>query len=165
MSKISDRIAVITNIGLLFGLALVIYELRQNSVLMESDIYQQRTADLIAIESMIIESPELASALATVRLENEELNVCAIKDLTASEATVFRSWLRSHAYRFSNLLHQYTLGTLSESYLQSIAPYIRRFSEPWRQLQISQGNNLIKQYLAMGFELPAVAVVACAEHE
>jgi hypothetical protein len=165
MSGIGNRIAFLTNIGLLFGLALVVYELRQNSVLMESEIYQQRTADLIAVESMIIESPELASALAKVRLENEELNVCALKGLTVSENTVFRSWLRAHAHRFSNLLHQYALGTLSESYLQSIAPYITRFAEPWRHLQIRQGNDLIEQYLAMGFKLTSQADIACSESE
>ena len=48
MTQVKEWVSIATNIGLLLGITLVVFELRQNSIQMESAAYQDRTNALIS---------------------------------------------------------------------------------------------------------------------
>ena len=148
MTAVKDWISLVTNIGLLVGIILVIYELRQNSIQMESSAYQDRTADLIALDAMIMESDHLGSALSKIG------GGCEQEPLTAIERITYRAWLTSHAHRVNNLLHQYSLGVLDESYMRSIQQPMADFNHTWTHQGIWQGVRVVDEYENLGFAVP-----------
>ena len=151
MNKLNEWIALLTNVGLLLGIGLLVYELRQNSVLMQSEIYQQRTANLISVEAMIMESDALAEALAKGSLADNDPS-----DYSAKERLLIQSFLRSHAYRIDNILHQYELGTLTKEYLQTFECPFAIYGEHWARYNVPQGVRAMDRYRKAGFNIRPV---------
>ncbi len=140
-----DWVGIVTNIGLLLGIILVVYELRQNSIQMESSAYQQRTTDLITMDAMVMESEDLARALS--KLDGP----CELEPLSSTERVAYKHWLTSHAHRMNNLLHQYNLGVLHDDYMRFIQKPMEDFGDSWRTHEIWQGESVVSRYRELGF--------------
>ncbi len=151
MNKLNEWIALLTNVGLLLGIGLLVYELRQNSVLMQSEIYQQRTANLISVEAMIMESDALAEALAKGSLADNDPS-----DYSTKERLLIQSFLRSHAYRIDNILHQYELGTLTKEYLQTFECPFALYGEYGARHNVPQAVRAKDRYRKAGFNIRPV---------
>ena len=147
-AKLRDWVSILTNIGLLLGIILVVYELRQNSIQMESAAYQDRTTALIAQDTMITESEHLAQALSKL-----DGSGCEVTSLTPVERTTYHAWLRSHAHRMNNLLYQYSLGVLDDDYMRFIRRAMGSFNNYWTNHGIWQGTDVVREYNDLGFDV------------
>lgn len=151
MERVGNYVGIATNIGLLIGIGLVVYELRANAIFMQSAVYQERTRDLISIHAMVMESEELTRALAKM----DPVSGCETEPLSETEQVAYRTFLTAHANRLDNLMTQFELGLIDEVYLQRIKSSFDTLSG-WSRYQARAGQLAVERYQQLGFELTDV---------
>jgi hypothetical protein len=109
-------LTLIANIGVLFGLALVAFELRQNSDLMRIQINQARADAAMLSNEQLFNSPYLPSILWKIQQGGE---------LSGEERIRYVSWFRAMNRNQDNVLSQYIAGMLGEHTPRSIEDFAR----------------------------------------
>lgn len=151
VKRVGNYIGIATNIGLLIGIVLVVYELRANAIFMKSAVYQERTRDLLSIHAMVMESDELNRALTKIH----PVSGCETESLNKTEQVAYRIYLIAHANRLDNLMTQFELGLIDEAYLRRIKSSFDIVSKRGRH-QVRAGELALDRYQQLGFELPDV---------
>jgi hypothetical protein len=104
------------NVGVLLGLALVIYEIRQNSDLMQVQISQARADAAVVSNQQTFESAYIPMILVTIQQGGE---------LSEEDMVRYVNWFRSMNRNQENLLSQYQFGMLDENIPRSIEDFAR----------------------------------------
>ena len=115
-NKINKWLVLAANIGVLIGLALVIYEIRQNSDLMQVQISQARADAAMMSNQQTFESAYIPTILVTIRQGGE---------LSEEDMIRYVSWFRSQNRNQENVLSQYQFGMLDENIPRSIEDFAR----------------------------------------
>ena len=100
------------NLGVLFGIILLIAELNQNSVLMRAQIFNDRADQGIDLFMSVSESPELSDIVGVEYGFGTPELAAAFSILTRTEKIQYRWFVRADRYRIENLLYQQALGIL-----------------------------------------------------
>lgn len=121
------------NIGVLLGLALVIYEIRQNSDLMRIQISQARADAAMVSNQQTFESAYIPTILVTIQQGGE---------LSDEDMVRYISWFRSQNRNQENVLSQYQRGMLEENIPRSIEDFSR--ATIWQSLYSCQAWRITK---------------------
>ncbi len=116
--QFSKWLTLVANIGVIFGLILVAYELQQNSELMRIQINQARADSAMVSNEHSFNSPFLPPIL--IKIKNGE-------SLDDEEWIRYVDYFRAMNRNQDNVLSQYRAGMLGENTPRSIADYGRVF--------------------------------------
>ena len=115
-NQVKKWLTLIANIGVLFGLALVAFELQQNSGLMRIQINQARADAAMLSNEQLFNSPYLPSIILKTQEGSE---------LSGEERIRYISWFRAINRNQDNVLSQYFAGMLGEHTPGSVADFAR----------------------------------------
>ena len=115
-NNVNKWLVLAANCGVLLGLALVIYEIRQNSDLMRVQISQARADAAMVSNQQTFESAYIPTILVTIRKGGE---------LSDEDMVRFVNWFRSQNRNQENVLNQYQRGMLDENIPRSIQDFAR----------------------------------------
>jgi hypothetical protein len=104
-SRINHWLTVGTNVAVLFGIILLVYELQQNREMMRAQTRNEISAKLTEIQMTVASNPQLADMLTRARTG---------EDLTASERTQFDNRNAAMFRYWENVHYQYRLGLYDE---------------------------------------------------
>jgi len=114
--EVNKWLMLAANVGVLLGLALVIYEIRQNSDLMQIQISQARADAAMSSNQQTFESAYIPTILVTIRQGGE---------LSDEDMVRYVNWFRSMNRNQENVLSQYQFGMLNENIPRSIQDFAR----------------------------------------
>jgi hypothetical protein len=115
-NELNKWLVLAANIGVLLGLALVIYEIRQNSDLMQVQISQARADAAMVSNQQTFESAYIPTILVKIQQGNE---------LSDEDMIRYVTWFRSQNRNQENVLGQYQFGMLDENIPRSIEDFAR----------------------------------------
>jgi len=115
-NEVNKWLMLAANFGVLLGLGLVIYEIRQNSDLMQIQISQARADAAMASNQHTFESDYIPAILVTIQQGGE---------LSEEDMIRYVNWFRSMNRNQENILNQYKFGMLDENIPRSIEDYAR----------------------------------------
>ncbi|MEE8429569.1 MAG: hypothetical protein V3S33_08730, partial [Gammaproteobacteria bacterium] len=115
-NQVKKWLTLIANIGVLFGLALVAFELQQNSELMRIQINQARADAAMLSNEQLFNSPYLPSIILKSQQGSE---------LSGEERIRYINWFRAINRNQDNILSQYFAGMLGEHTPGSVADFAR----------------------------------------
>lgn len=104
------------NLGVLIGLIVLIYEVRQNTAMMEAQINQQRTDTALSEQQSNYNSDHMPAIRLKI-LNNE--------DLSDEERFRYSNWMRAFNRNMDNQLWQYNRGFLGENIPRSMRIAVR----------------------------------------
>jgi len=116
--SISNWLTLVANIGVILGLILVAYELRQNSELMRVQISQARADSAMASNEHSFNSAYIPPILVKVWQGD---------DLNAEETIRFTDYFRAMNRNQDNVLGQYDAGMLGDNTPRSIMTFACQF--------------------------------------
>ena len=129
--SVNKWLTLSANIGVVFGLFLLLVELDQNSDLVRAQIHQSRSDTQVARFENRADTEHLAPLLEKIVLLGGLADLSSADELTSEELYRFRVFLQGRYWDFDNLFYQYQQGYLDEEYYQfSVSNAIRIFS-PW----------------------------------
>ncbi len=129
--SVNKWLTLSANIGVVFGLFLLLVELDQNSDLVRAQIHQSRSDTQVARFENRADTEHLAPLLEKIVLLGGLANLSSADELTPEELYRLRVFLQGRYWDFDNLFYQYQQGYLDEEYYQfSVSNAIRIFS-PW----------------------------------
>ena len=114
--QINKWLGLVANIGVIFGLILVAYELQQNSELMRVQINQARADAAMTSNEHSFNSPYIPAIILKIR--NGDV-------LTDEEWIRYVDYFRAMNRNQDNVLSQYRAGMLDETTPRSVADYAR----------------------------------------
>jgi len=100
------------NLGVLVGIILLVVELRQNTTMMEAQIWNDRTAHGIEMFMGIAESNELSEIDSILREAGFPDDPTAIENLSPVQKRQYYWFLRASRFRAENMLAQQQLGLI-----------------------------------------------------
>ena len=115
-NEVNKWLMLAANFGVLLGLALVIYEIRQNSDLMQVQISQARADAAVASNQQTFESAYIPTILVTIQQGGE---------LSEEDMVRYVNWFRSMNRNQENVLSQHQFGMLDENIPRSIEDFAR----------------------------------------
>ena len=115
-NQVKKWLILIANIGVLFGLALVAFELQQNSELMRIQINQARADAVMLSNEQLFNSPYLPSIILKTQQGGE---------LSGEERIRYINWFRAINRNQDNVLSQYFAGMLGEHTPRSVEDFAR----------------------------------------
>jgi hypothetical protein len=117
-AQMNNWLTLIANIGVILGLILVAYEVRQNSELMRVQINQARADSAMVNNEQSFNSDFIPPILVKVRRGD---------DLSAEERIRFTDYFRAMNRNQDNVLGQYDAGMLGENTPRSIVNFACQF--------------------------------------
>ncbi len=135
--NVNKWLTLSANIGVVFGLILLLIELDQNSDLVRAQIHQARSdAQITRIEDRA-DSEHVVPILEKIRPFGGFANLSSSDKLTPEELYRLRTFLQGRHQDYDNLFYQYQQGYLDEEYYQfGVSNAIRLFSPWWDKLGI-----------------------------
>ena len=112
--RLNDWLMLIANIGVVIGLGLLLFELRQNSDLMRVQITQARADAAMLSNEQLFNSDHIPPVLAKIEQGTE---------LTTEDRVRFVSFFRAFNRNQDNVLSQYREGMLGENTPRSVTDY------------------------------------------
>ena len=142
--QINKWMTLVANIGVIFGLILVAYEVQQNSELMRIQINQARADSAMVSNEHSFNSDFIPPILAKVQRDD---------DLTIEESIRFTDYFRSMNRNQDNVLSQYDAGMLGENTPRSIITYVCQF------IGKSEASHKAWEYTSGGYSDRYIAFV------
>lgn len=170
--RLNKWIAPLANIGVLLGLAVLIFEIRQNNELTMAQIEQSRSESFVQFQGEIASSDHVAPTLAKIQQLGTEYSDQPERDMAASERQRLAQFVfekldpverqRANAiamrayWDIENLFFQYQRGLVSKSYWTNrIVPSIAVWGPRWKAtnggslpLGRSEFNDEVERLLA-----------------
>ena len=134
--RINKWLTLVANIGVIFGLILVAYELQQNSELMRVQISQSRADSAMASNEHSFNSDYIPPILAKVRQGD---------NLSTEERIRFTDYFRAMNRNQDNVLSQYDAGMLGANTPRSIITYVCQF------VHSSEASRTAWEYTKAGY--------------
>ena len=116
--QINKWLTLVANVGVIFGLVLVAYELQQNSELMRIQVNQSRADSAMASNEHSFNSDHIPPILVKVRQGD---------DLNAEETIRFTDYFRAMNRNQDNVLSQYDADMLGDNTPRSLITYVCQF--------------------------------------
>ncbi len=139
--RLTRWLTLTANLGVIVGLALLIFELSQNSDLMRAQIHQSRADAYVSLFEDRADAEYLVPALEKVRAAGGWGNPSALDQLTDDELARVRWYLGARRGDYQNLHYQYQQGFLDEEYyLSSVVNGIVTFAPWWENLNFNGGS-------------------------
>jgi len=137
--RLNKWLTLVANLGVLFGLVLLIFEIHQNNSLMQVQIEESRSKALVAWRRQIVGNEVIAGLYAkTNNLEGPPLETW--NQLTPIEQVQLRYLISADFYAYENMYSQYERGFISEEYWQErIVPVIRARAQFWNVIYPPDG--------------------------
>ena len=162
--KLNRWLALGANIGVLIGLILLVYEVRQNSDLMRAQISMERTNTNMQIMTDIANGGELLPIDVKLReqVKGFPKTLGWSRILTAEEKRRYEFWMFVRLTELSNDWFQFTAGFVpSETCLREVRSNMRRSLHRFHELGISftrsdSGFIVVMQELAHLEGLPEI---------
>ena len=140
-NELNKWLVLAANIGVLIGLALVIYEIRQNSDLMQVQISQARADAAMVSNQQTYESAYIPTILVKIRQGGE---------LSDEDMVRYINWFRSQNRNQENVLSQYQFGMLGENIPRAIEDFARATiwqsaysREAWRITRLGYSDQYV----------------------
>ena len=135
--SVNKWLTLSANIGVVFGLILLLIELDQNSDLVRAQIHQARTDEHVTRVEIRSNTEFLAPALQKFSSAGGYGGdpVAAMAKLSPIEAYRVRQFLASRAADYANLYYQYEQGYLDEEFYEfTVVTAIERYGPLWEEL-------------------------------
>ena len=129
--NVNKWLTLSANIGVVFGLILLLIELDQNNDLVRAQIHQARADAAVARTEARADTEHLAPLLEKLLLFGGFENLSSSDELTPEEIYRFRVFLQSRHQDYDNLFYQYQQGYIDEEYYQYTVSNTIRFFSPW----------------------------------
>ncbi len=140
--NVNKWLTLSANIGVVFGLILLLIELDQNNDLVRAQIHQARSDTQVARFENRADTEHLAPLLEKMQLSGGIANLSSSDELTPEELYRLRAYLQGRHQDYDNLFYQYQQGYLDEEYYQfSVSNAIRVFSPWWDKLEIFENSR------------------------
>ncbi len=140
--SVNKWLTLSANIGVVFGLILLLVELYQNSDLVRAQIHQSRSDTQVARFENRADTEHLAPLMEKFLLLGGFRNLSSSDELTPEELYRLRAYLQGRHQDYDNLFYQYKQGYLDEEYYQfSVSNAIRVFSPWWDKLEIFENSR------------------------
>ncbi len=140
--NVNKWLTLSANIGVVFGLILLLIELDQNSDLVRTQIHQARSDASVARMEGQADTEYLAPILNKIQLFGGFRNLSSADELTPEELHRVRVFLQARHQDYDNLFYQYQQGYLDEEYYQfSVSNAIRVFSPWWDKLGVFENSR------------------------
>ena len=115
-SKLNDWLVLLANVGVVVGLALLIFEIRQNSEMMRAQITQSRAEAAMSLASEYFNSDHLPRIYDKLRVG---------EPISWEERSRLRVWFRSSLRNQENNFLQYSEGYLGSHIPNASAEAVR----------------------------------------
>jgi len=146
---------LLANIGVLIGIIVLAFEIRQNTIALRVGTYQARSDALHDLSMRVAESDTLATieAYLLVRRPNcgeydgncDLINDEYFESLSPTERQQYKRYITAHFFRLENLVFQYRQGALTDNYHdQSVVPTIKYYIPLWEKFGVWQRGRLIE---------------------
>jgi len=135
--RLNKWLTLLANIGVLIGLALLIFEIQQNNVLMLAQIEQSRSLSLVEWRRQLALED---AGFTEIRSKFDDVTDFAsgrqvLQQLTAAERNRYGSAVVADIYDIENVFAQYERGLISDEYWQErIVPAIRGRAGAWKEV-------------------------------
>ncbi len=140
--SVNKWLTLSANIGVVFGLILLLVELDQNSDLVRAQIHQARADAAVARTEARADTEHLAPLLEKIVLFGGFENLSSTDELTPEELYRLRVFLQSRHQDYDNLFYQYQQGHIDEEYYQSlVSNAIKLFSPWWDKLGVFENSR------------------------
>ena len=116
MDKLNQWLSVIANLGVVIGLIVVVFELRQNSSLMQAEAYDRRVANILELNILAIDQAHLTEALNKLEFPGGLCfaDTAPLEDLSPEESVAFSYFVYSQIIKFQNVNRQFHLGLIPD---------------------------------------------------
>ena len=132
--KLNRWLTLLANIGVVIGLALLIYEVRQSQNLAETEA-EVRRLDQMQVAQVEIATSELLAAIRVKALSE------GVESLTSVELYKLRQWENSVRLRMRSQYIEYVRGYLDQDTANRIMAAAVRFLPYWEELGYEIGDN------------------------
>ena len=140
--SVNKWLTLSANIGVVFGLFLLLVELNQNSDLVRAQIHQARSDTQVARYENRADTEHVVPLLEKIGLAGGFANLSSNDELTSEELYRLRAYLQGRHQDYDNLFYQYQQGYLDEEYYQfSVSSAIRIFSPWWDKFGILENSR------------------------
>jgi len=130
--KINKWLTLVANVGVVIGLALLIFEIRQNSELVRAQVHQARSDAYVTTRQDLADSEFLLPAFEKFVAAGGFTDVSALDALDPLDAARVYRYMQSRAGDYDNLYYQFRQGYLDEGYYHTrIEPSIKLFANTW----------------------------------
>ena len=131
--RINRWLTLGANFGVLIGILLLVAELNQNSLLMQAQLFNDRSSQGTDLFMAMAVSGQLAEIDAQLHESGFPEDPSAISELTAVQRRQLYWFMRANRFRIENLLYQQTIGLME-----------------YDPGPVSTGRRLLKAYEALG---------------
>lgn len=145
-NKINGWLTLVANIGVLVGLGILIYEIKQSNDLALAQIEQTRSESLLQWRREWVTDDYIAPLLTKVEslvpedefvqmnvLDRQKATIEMLDELDPVERTRMSYFISASYWDFENLYFQYKRGLVSETYWhERIAPAISFTAPQWK---------------------------------
>jgi hypothetical protein len=140
--NVNKWLTLSANIGVVFGLILLLIELDQNSDLVRAQIHQARSDAHVAMRYERADSEFLFPARQKFILAGGIEDLSAMDRLTPTEAGRVTEWIAARHQDYDNLYYQYQQGYLDEEfYKYRVEGSIREFAPWWKKLGLFESGG------------------------
>ena len=130
--NMSKWLTLLANVGVVIGLALLIFEIRQNSELVRAQIHQSRSDAWVATRQDFADSEFLLPANEKFLAAGGLKDPSALGALDPIEARRVFRYMQSRAGDYDNLYYQYRQGYLDEEFYRTrIEVSIKMLAPTW----------------------------------
>lgn len=134
--RINRWLTLCANLGVVIGLALLIFQLEQNNDLMRAQIHQSRTDAWIENRFARADSQFLLPAIEKFHEAGFPEDFSALDRLSPEDGARMDDMLQAFQADYDNLFYQYQHGYLDEEYYRYlIEPSIRYLAPWWRHIE------------------------------
>ena len=133
--RVSSWLTLGANVGVVVGLALLIFELRQNSDLVRAQIHQARSDNYESFMVAIADTEYFLPTYEKFAAAGGPQDISALDVLSSIERERSRRYFQGRIGGYDNLYFQYKQGYLDEEFYESrVVGSVRRLSPLWSEL-------------------------------
>jgi len=135
--KLNKWLSLLANIGVVIGLALLIFEIRQNSELVRAQIHQARSDAYVSARQELADSEHIIVVWQKLEAAGGPRNVSALSTLDPLETHRLYRYLQARAGDYDNLFYQHRQGYLDEEFYESrVKVSVKYFAPLWLELGV-----------------------------
>ncbi len=140
--NVNKWLTLSANIGVVFGLILLLVEIDQNSDLVRAQIHQARSDAHVLTKQTGANTEYLLPALLKFQSAGGPDNLDAMDSLTPIEAARVATNMEAVHQDYDNLFYQYQQGYLDEEYYKyRVVPSIIELAPWWKKLEIFESRG------------------------
>lgn len=130
------------NIGVLIGIVLLLFELRQNTELARVQVTQMRSDSFVQRRWDHADSQYMAPLIAKLQGLGFPRRVVGRDELTDVEVVRLEAWLAALAFDYENLYYQKRRGFIDQQYWdQRVVPSLMMFGPHFQEYVVNLGRD------------------------